>query len=129
MIPQKRVNEAAETANDYTTANNHNAFNDGFECGVRFAEAELKPKIGADTIQNLFNYFQQEHGIMLMPSDLHEIENYMQPELATVAQEFAEWCDASLYEYHETYKVWCKYPDNFTTSELFAKFDAERSGK
>ena len=42
MIPQERVNEAAETANDYMTPGNHRAFNDGFDCGVRFAEAELK---------------------------------------------------------------------------------------
>jgi hypothetical protein len=40
MIPQKRVNESAETANDYMTPGNHRAFNDGFDCGVRFAEAE-----------------------------------------------------------------------------------------
>jgi hypothetical protein len=40
MIPQKRVNEAAETANDYMTPGYHRAFNDGFDCGVRFAEAE-----------------------------------------------------------------------------------------
>ena len=40
MIPQERVNVAAETANDYMTPGNHRAFNDGFDCGVRFAEAE-----------------------------------------------------------------------------------------
>ena len=42
MIPQERVNEAAETANDYMTPGNHRAFNDGFDCGVRFAESEMK---------------------------------------------------------------------------------------
>jgi hypothetical protein len=42
MIPQERVNVAAETANDYMTPGNHRAFNDGFDCGVRFAEAEMK---------------------------------------------------------------------------------------
>ena len=40
MITQERVNVAAETANDYMTPGNHRAFNDGFDCGVRFAEAE-----------------------------------------------------------------------------------------
>ena len=42
MIPQERVNEAAKVANDYTQPMNIDAFYDGFDCGIRFAEAELK---------------------------------------------------------------------------------------
>ena len=40
MITHERVNEAAKVANDYTQPMNIDAFYDGFDCGVRFAEAE-----------------------------------------------------------------------------------------
>ena len=42
MIPKEKINKAAKNANDYSTANNYNAFKDGFECGVSFAETELQ---------------------------------------------------------------------------------------
>jgi hypothetical protein len=40
MIPQEKIKKAAEIANDYTNQMNINAFIDGFECGVGFAESE-----------------------------------------------------------------------------------------
>ena len=94
MIPQERVNESAETANDYMTPGNHRAFNDGFDCGVRFAEAELKQ--------------------------------------TTI--EFAEWCDEQYWSRHHGDKnkdLWYNFDSGMneyaTTSELFAKFEAERN--
>ena len=48
-MPQERVNKAAGTANDYMTPGNHRAFNDGFDCGVRFAEAEMKQMQSCNT--------------------------------------------------------------------------------
>jgi hypothetical protein len=42
MIPQERIKQASKTANDYTHPIIVDAFNDGFECGVGFAESELK---------------------------------------------------------------------------------------
>jgi hypothetical protein len=95
MITQERVNEAAETANDYMTPGNHRAFNDGFDCGVRFAEAELQPKptTSAEAKQRLFDYFAQEHEINLMSSDFNEIEEYMRPEVQQTIHEFSTYMD------------------------------------
>ena len=123
MIPQERVNEAAETANDYMTPGNHRAFNDGFDCGVRFAEAELQPKptTSAEAKQRLFDYFAQEHEINLMSSDFLEIDNYMKPEVHQTSIDFAEWCIVHAWE------IDYREQKSHTISEIFAKFDAERN--
>lgn len=133
MIPKERIEQAAKTANDYMTPGNHRAFNDGFECGVSFAESELQPKptTSAEVKQNLFNYFDQEHGIQLMDSDFVEIENYMKPESDRKAMEFAEWVELNCSALAGNLWELVKDPNSevFTASELFAKFEAERSVK
>lgn len=47
------IKEASKTANDYTTPNNYNAFNDGFECGVEFAQRwiDVNDKLPAKGIE------------------------------------------------------------------------------
>ena len=139
MIPKEKIEQAA---NEYSIKINRRfksanliirraASQNDFTAGVSFAETELQPKYGVDTIQNLFNYFQQDHGIMLMPSDLWEIEKFMQPELQSISIEFAEWCDEEFTQ--DQHGIWknfmsSKIPDHklFTSAELFAKFVAER---
>lgn len=120
MIPQERVNEGYAQYQKSTYYENPSE-ESAFKSGVRFAEAELnKPTTSPDVQQNLFNYFAEQHDIQLMLGDFHEIENYMKPEVQQRAMEFAEWFD--------TYKYW-NYSKSNTTSELFAKFEAERSEK
>jgi hypothetical protein len=43
-----------------------------------------------------------------------------------IAMEFAKWLDNNGYGYTDEHKVWLKYPESFSTSELFAKFMAEK---
>ena len=44
MIPQEKIEQAENVANDYKHWEESEAFKDGFYSGVRFAEAEMKQK-------------------------------------------------------------------------------------
>jgi len=90
-----------------------------------------KPTISPDVQQNLFNYFAEQHDIQLMVSDFHEIENYMKLEVQQTAMEFAEWCEINGWRFDHDMNKWSNngsiYFKRHTTSELFAKFEAERN--
>jgi hypothetical protein len=103
MIPQKRVNESAETANDYMTPGNHRAFNDGFDCGVRFAEAELK------------------HTAIEF-AEWKELNGWRKSDLKDC---FIWHKDKKWHKKGDKYKLTPEQSD--TTAELFAKFEAERN--
>lgn len=147
MIPQERVNEAAK---EYAKQENFyepdltrleiNEFAENcFQSGVRFAESEpqSKPTTSAEAKQKLFNYFAEQHGIQLMDSDFNEIQEYMKPGLQYVATEFAEWKELNGWKrslrrdliswYQEGNAMLDKPFKHATTSELYAKFEAERN--
>ena len=44
MIPQEKIEQAENVANDYKHWEESEAFKDGFYSGVRFAEAEMKQR-------------------------------------------------------------------------------------
>jgi len=101
MIPQKKIDQAAKDVNFETRLPSITAFNTAFTAGVRFAESEM----------------------------------------GQIAQEFAEWCAKNAYSSYESNQInwtipegkWCiadqsnVIPEFSTTSDLFAKFMAERN--
>ena len=88
MIPQEKIEQAENVANDYKHWEESEAFKDGFYSGVRFAEAEMKQQ----------------------------------------AQEFAEWINNNRW-YAILEDSGLRWRDGgsqaYTTSELYAKFEAE----
>lgn len=73
-----------------------------------------------------FERLQQERPLLT-----HNIHKAMDEYAHQIAMEFAEWCVVNKWEklhgkseWHNEYFNGC-----YTTSELFAKFEAERSGK
>ena len=98
MIPKEKIEQLAEERFGFNSATeNYKGWVNGFECGVSFAETELQ----------------------------------------SIAIEFAEWISESAYNHYEANDNFqIVIPENLwhyslrngpmTTSELFAKFMAER---
>lgn len=86
-----------------------------------------KPTTSAESKQNLFDYFAQQHEINLMSTDFWEIENYVKPDADQKAMDYFKWCILNKVGYFESIDKFMYDNVTLTESELFAKFEEERN--
>ena len=114
MIQRERVNEAAETANDYMTPGNHRAFNDGFDCGVRFAEAEMKTESDRKAIDFAELLYSWESKLEVLNVSIFNLSEAANPNTITTF---------TVLQYQQMQLTQCIND----LKQLFAKFEAERN--